>query len=156
MLTTILLVLVILVVVVSIAIWLIKMAVVRVLMIGVLGVVVYVLFHVAFIWDFQEMDDVLKFDKWLAPETIETLSQGYNEFDSKRGEYAVIDQQLMKENIDKTINEAWVSAGETYATIDKEELRKRVILEYEKYGKEAVDLALLQMEEQLSKQQETP
>lgn len=154
--TTILLTLVGILIVLSVAIWIIKLAVARVIMVAILGVVVYVLFHVAFIWDFEEMDNVLHFDKWLAPETVETISSGYQDFNTKRDEYAVVDQQLMKENIDQSIEKAWKSAGDTYTNIDQEALRKQVILEYEKYGKEAVDLALQELEEQLEKELETP
>lgn len=154
--TNILVVLVALLIVISVVIWIIKLAIVRVIMVGILGIVVYVLFHVAFIWSFEEVDNVLHFDKWLAPETVESLSGGFQEFEVERGEHAVIDQQLMAENIDKAIGDAKTSAGNAYESIDQEALRKQIILEYEKYGKEAVDQALLELEEQLEKEQTTP
>lgn len=120
----------------------------------VLAFVIYLLFHIGFIWGFEEANKTLKLDKFLKPEVSEQLESKYDGLKEKREEYAVLNTYEMKKAVDEVLAEAWIKSGETYEEIDKEALIQNLKAKFPSYSQEEIDKAIEQMESELNRLKE--
>lgn len=112
-------------------------------------VFVYILFHVGFIWGFDEMNKVFHLDSFLKPEVSEKIASQYDNLEQKREEYKVVETNEIKRVMDEALLKAWTEAGNTYSSIDKEALMKELEAKLASYSQEEVEQAMEQVEVQI-------
>ena len=143
-LTTIIIILALIGVVVTVA-WLFR----SILTFVLLAIAIYVLFHIGFIWGYDDMNKYLHLDTFLKPEVSEKLETEFGTFEKKREEFGVVETEEIKRVVDESLQNAWEEAGQRYDAIDKEALIKELEAKLESYNQEEVDKAIEEVEAEI-------
>lgn len=107
---------------------------------------IYLLFHIGYVWGFDEMNKVFHLDRFLKPEVSEQIATQYDTLEQKREEFGVVQTDEMKRVMDEALLKAWDEAGQKYSSIDKEALLKELKEKLASYSQEEVDQALSETE----------
>jgi len=83
----------------------------------IVSVIVYVLFHVGFVWSGQKTMDNLKLNSVLHPDVSTQMTEGLDDFAERRKVDSIIDTQLISDyinaqlsDLDSLEDEAWVQS----------------------------------------------
>lgn len=136
------------VIAILLAFWLLKSIIQAILVVGL----IYILFHVGYIWNSGDLNEKLHLDSILSPETNEKLQEKYNSFTNKRDENELIETEIIKKVIDDSIAKATQNAK----NIDKEKFIEELSKNLESFNKEDVKTALDKFNKELSKYNITP
>lgn len=85
------------------------------------AVLIYLLFHIGFIWESNDLSRYLKLDKWFSPEVSEEIQHHYNSYTEKRNEHETKQMSEIKSHIEKSLNEAWNDSKERVQSFQKSE-----------------------------------
>jgi hypothetical protein len=121
----------------------------------VLGVI-YVLFHLGFIWGADDLNEKLHLDKFLKPEVNEQIQEKYSQFTDKREENGVIETELVRKEINDVLQSALTKASDEIRNVDKEKLIQDLSAKLENFDTEAVAKALDELKAELAKYNVTP
>jgi hypothetical protein len=117
----------------------------------IIGVIVYFLFHMGFIWGVGDLNEKLQLDKLFNSSANEKIQSSYDTFAEKRDEHAVVNTNEVKKIIDTTIQKAITEAGNHIKSVDKEALLKELQEKLKAYEGDSVEKAVLQSEPSLKK-----
>lgn len=121
----------------------------------ILGVI-YVLFHLGFIWGVDDLNDKLHLNKFLKPEVNEQVQETYSKFAEKRDKTGVIDKDLVKKTIDDSLQIALTKASNEIKNIDKEALIQDLSEKLRNFDTETVAKVLNDLKAELAKYNVTP
>jgi len=116
----------------------------------IIAIVIYVLFHLGFIWGVDDLNSKLHLDKFFNPDVHEQIQSEYENFGEKREEYSVVDTEEIKRVVDDTLQKAWNGAEEKINSVDKEALLEELKQKLESYNSEDVKKVLEEKKEELS------
>lgn len=114
----------------------------------VLGVA-YLLFHVGFLWDWNEFDSKIPIMDYFKSDYAVQIESFYKELTEKRYENAVLDIDKMESDIDKAIKQIIVSAKDQYDEIDKEKLLNDLYEKMKEYDFGEMEKGLLNLKDEL-------
>lgn len=152
MTTTTLSILFIFIVVVGIIGYLVKSLV----KVAVIGLIIYLLFNVAFVWGADEVMTKLGLDRFLKPEVSQQVKSEYETFVQKREEYGVVDTTEIKNVVEATLQESLKQAGDQWSAVDKQALLDELKQKLAEYDSEAVQQALDELQGDLAQADVTP
>ena len=121
----------------------------------ILGLI-YLLFHLGFIWGADDLNEKLHLDKFLKPEVTEQIQEKYSAFSEKRDETGVLDKELVSKAINDSIAEALTLAFDDIRNVDKEKLIADLSEKLRNFDEQAVADALDDLKEELAKYNVTP
>lgn len=78
----------------------------------IIAIIIYVLFHLGFIWGVDDLNSKLHLDKLFKPDVHEQIQNEYGNFGDKREEYGIVDTDEIKKVVDDTLQKAWKGAEE--------------------------------------------
>lgn len=121
----------------------------------ILGLI-YLLFHLGFIWGADDLNEKLHLDRFLKPEVTEQIQDKYNSFSDKREELGILDTELARKAIDDSIQEALALASEEARKVDRERLIADLNEKLKNFDQKAVSQALEDLKGELAKYNVTP
>ena len=121
----------------------------------ILGLI-YLLFHLGFIWGADDLNEKLHLEKFLKPDVTEQIQEKYSSFTEKREESGVLDTELVRKTINDSIQDALTLASDEVRNVDKEKLIADLSEKLRNFDQEAVAQALDELKEELAKYNVTP
>ncbi|PLS15036.1 hypothetical protein CVD28_24460 [Bacillus sp. M6-12] len=121
----------------------------------VLGVI-YLLFHLGFIWGVGDLNEKLHLDKFLKPEVSQQIQEKYDDFSNRREENGVVETQLIEKTINDSLQVALTKASDEIRNIDKEALIQDLSDKLRNFDTEEVAQALDNLKAELAKYNVTP
>lgn len=137
-------VLVVVLVVVSIGVYLFKTMAKLIIGLGI----AYLIFHIGFLWDFEEFDSKVPIMDYFLPEYSAKFKTFYNELTEKRYEKAMLDIDKMESDIDITIKKVLDTAKAKYEEIDKEQLLNDLYASLQEYDFSEVKGSLIGLKDE--------
>lgn len=121
----------------------------------ILGVV-YLLFHLGFIWGVDDLNEKLHLNKFLKPEVNEQVQKTYSDFSKRREENGVMDTEAVRKAIDDTIQKAVAQASNEMKNVDKEQLIQDLKVKLQSFDSETVAKVLNELKAELAKYNISP
>lgn len=115
----------------------------------IIGVAVYFLFHLGFIWGVDDLNSKLQITRWFNEEASGDIQNAYSDFTEKRDEYGVVNTEEVKKVIDETLNNAMTKAKNQVDAIDKEALVKELQEKLKQFEDATVDEAIDESQNEL-------
>lgn len=84
--------------------------------------IIYLIFHIGFLWDSEELQNNLPIFSFFKTEYREQIKEGYDGFADRRDEYGVIDTDAIEEEIRNILDEAMIKAENQLDKIDTDKL----------------------------------
>lgn len=116
-----------------------------------IGGVIYLLFHLGFIWGVDDLNNKLQLNRFFNPDANEKIQAAYGTFSDKREQFGVVNTEEVKKVIDTTIQNAITEAGNQISSVDKEALLKELQAKLEAYSDGVVKEAVNQSQAELEK-----
>lgn len=120
----------------------------------VLGII-YLVFHVGFVWDGSETAEKLSLDRWLKPEVSEHVEGSLNSISEKRNELAVIEPEEMGETVDYFIEQIHTASKEKLSEVDMKKLAKDLEDKFKSLTEEEQQAVVQALKEHFDEQSET-
>lgn len=71
----------------------------------IIGVLIYVLFHMAFVWSGEETGNALQIERWMQAEQVPQAEEALSAYTEKRDAHAVIDTVEIRDNVELFLND---------------------------------------------------
>ncbi|ADO59459.1 hypothetical protein [Paenibacillus polymyxa] len=110
----------------------------------IIGVVIYFLFMMGFVWGVDDLNHKLHLNQIFNASANDKVQSTYGSFVKKREEHSVVNTKELQNVIDQTIQKAIVDAGNRIKAVDKDALLKELQLKLEGYDEEDIQKALKQ------------
>ncbi|WPS85404.1 hypothetical protein SMD22_01890 (plasmid) [Brevibacillus halotolerans] len=117
----------------------------------IIGGIIYLLFHLGFIWGVDDLNDKFHLNGLFNPEANKTIQSSYGKFADKREQFGVVDTKEIKKVIDETIQKSVAEAGNQISSINREALIKELQMKLEAYRDGEVKEAIQQSQTELQK-----
>ena len=108
---------------------------------------IYIVFHVAFLWNWSEVSNKINFVSFFKPEYRQKIEDGINKIEERKSDTDILDsksiESLINESIEKTI-----SSG--IDKINKEDVMNDLKEKIQEIDKEKIDEILIDLEKKLS------
>ncbi|WCK57668.1 hypothetical protein PP175_26905 (plasmid) [Aneurinibacillus sp. Ricciae_BoGa-3] len=121
----------------------------------VLGII-YLLFQLGFIWNAQDLQSKLHLDKFLKPQVSKQIETNYNQFAQKRDSTGILETNLIKKEINDSINQALTNASNRIENVDKKKLIADLNAKLTNFDAKSVSQVLDSLKAQLAKYHVTP
>ncbi|MBP1308691.1 hypothetical protein JOD82_001711 [Paenibacillus sp. 1182] len=116
----------------------------------IIGVVIYFLFMMGFVWGVDDLNHKLHLNQIFNASANEKVQSAYGSFVKKRDEHSVLNTKDLKNTIDETIQKAIADAGNRIKAVDKDALLKELQMKLDGYDEEDIQKALKQSESNLN------
>jgi hypothetical protein len=117
----------------------------------IIGVIVYTLFHVGFIWKPDELNSKLHLSSFLTADAGKKFQDAFTIFSNKRDEYAVVNTVEIKRVIDTSIQNALTQAKNEANSVDKQALLNNLKSQLEQFDTASVNQAIKDAQAELQK-----
>lgn len=116
----------------------------------ILGLV-YIFFHVGFLWDATEVQEALHVFSFLKPAYRQQIEDGYSDFADKRDKYGIVDTEKVEQAIDDAIKDTITKAQKELSEVDIDKALNELKEKLKNFDPQMVEDALDEIQAELEK-----
>lgn len=124
------------VIVISIIFFIVRSVIKLLFIVGI----IFLLFHLGFLWAGDDLNSKLGLNQVLEPEVNEVVQSEYDRFAEKREEHAVIDTEKLKDLINQTAQNIIGETEKAVSNIDKDVILKELEEKLQNYEVQPEDI----------------
>lgn len=112
---------------------------------------IYLLFHLGFLWGADDLNEKLHLNQFLKPEASQQLDQKYSDFTKKRDDSGIIETEAVRKAIDTAIQDTLAKSSKQLQEVDKEQFLKDLNTKLQSFDTGTVIKVLDGLKEELAK-----